>query len=287
MISPGSDGGCGLAIGGIAVVLPHFGCEAFLREAIESVLSQEGVELELHLVDDHSPDERWLDAVGDFIDDPRLLVYQTSTTVGPYRIKNALLPKISRPVVAFQDADDVSAPGRFAALLREMARTGADVVGSSFYEMDERGHILRRRRMVRNCNLWLKIGKSFVALHPATIVRRSALEELGGFDGTTRFAADTDFFLRAAPFYKMRNVPEPLYYHRLRSGSLTASPATGLLSQARQTYIDARRALIEKSRAVHDRQALRTMLRAPGNDVSFDLRLIRARRRYSAATTSM
>jgi glycosyltransferase involved in cell wall biosynthesis len=258
----------------IAVVLPHFGCEPFVRDALASVLNQEGADVEVHLVDDHSPDDRWIDALGGLSDDPRVLLYRTTATVGPYRIKNALLPLITRPVIAFQDADDMSAPGRFARLLREMARTGASVVGSSYHEMDERGDVLRSRRMVRNCNFWLRLGKSYVALHPTTIVRRSALEELGGFDGTTRFAADSDFFLRAARLYRLRNVPEPLYYYRVRRKSLTTSPDTGFGSEARRRYIDGRKTYLKSCRGVRNRQTLRKMLRAPGNDVSFELRVI-------------
>lgn len=259
----------------IAVLLPHFGCEPFLRDAVASVLSQEGAEVEVHLVDDHSPDERWLEVIADLLDDPRLFVYQTTAAVGPYRIKNALLPSITRPVIGFQDADDISAPGRFARLAREMSRTGASVVGSSYYEIDEDGRVGRKRRMVTNCNFWLALGKSHVALHPATIVRRDALEELGGFDGTTRFAADTDFFLRAARLFGLRNVPEALYYYRLRAKSLTQDPRTGLGSEARQTYIDRRRAFLRTCRAVHDRAALRALLRAPENDVAFELKAVR------------
>jgi hypothetical protein len=152
-----------------------------------------------------------------------------------------------------------------------MWRTRASVVGSSYYEIGEDGAIRRTRSMVSNCNFWMALGKSHVALHPATIVRREALEELGGFDGTTRFGADTDFFLRAARLFTLRNVREALYYYRLRAKSLTGDPRTGLGSEARQAYVDRRKAFVRTCHAVHDRTALRELLRAPANDIAFDL----------------
>jgi glycosyltransferase involved in cell wall biosynthesis len=255
----------------VAVVMPHFGAERHLGRAVRSLLAQEGVDLELHLVDDHSPGSGWMSAIEDVAADRRLITYRTSANVGPYRIKNALYKRVDAPVIAFQDADDVSGPGRLSGLLREMARTGADVVGSSYYEIDEAGNTLRQRRMVHNCNLWRRLGKSYLSLHPSTIVRRSVLDELGGFDGSRRFAADADFLLRAIRLFRVRNVREPLYYYRIRPGSLSNDPATGLRSTARQAYLSARRAQARTWDRIRDARARLRAMQAPANDVEFDL----------------
>ena len=113
--------------------------------------------------------------------------------VGTYRIKNVALGMIASPIIAFQDADDISHPNRFDDELSLMRRTGAHVVGCSLNYISEDGSFIRFKRMPRNANFWLRLGKGFVSHHPTTIVRREVLETLRGFDGTTKFAADADF----------------------------------------------------------------------------------------------
>lgn len=259
----------------IAVILPHYQCEPFLAASVGSVLAQEGVDLELHVVDDGSPDSRWLQATEAFHGDSRLFLYQTSANVGPYRIKNEIAARTSAPFIAFQDADDVSAPNRLHVLLEYMRRSRAGIVGSSFFEVDETGAVLGVKRMVRYCNAWLILGKSFVSLHPTTLVRREVIDTLGGFDGTRRFAADDDFTLRAANLYPVRNVVQPLYYYRRRRLSLSHAPLTGLSCEDRLEYVRRANEGYRRRRRIRDRVQLLRSLRAPANDVPFEMRPLR------------
>jgi glycosyltransferase involved in cell wall biosynthesis len=46
------------------VIATHFGCEEWLYTVTASILRQSLHELELWLIDDCSPDDRWLSAIG-------------------------------------------------------------------------------------------------------------------------------------------------------------------------------------------------------------------------------
>jgi glycosyltransferase involved in cell wall biosynthesis len=258
----------------LTVILPHFKCEAYLRDAVCSILNQEMDDLGLILVDDSSPSDAWIDAVRPFLSDTRLTILRTSRNVGHYRIKNAVLDRIRSPYVAFQDADDVSHPTRLLTQLTMLERNRADIVGCGFDYVDAEGAPIRTKRMVRNSNRWLALGRSFVLLHPTTVARRPVFDFLGGFDGTARIAADADFILRAAHVYRIRNIQDPLYQYRVRPGSLMTHPDTAPDSIARREYVAAmweRERLRRQTRTRAERESL---LRAPENDIEFEVRSV-------------
>jgi glycosyltransferase involved in cell wall biosynthesis len=256
----------------LTVILPHYDCAEYLAEAVASVLAQDFRDLALVVVDDRSPNDDWLSALRPFRDDLRLRVFATSCNVGWPRLKNKVLETVDSPYVGFQDADDVSLPERFRRQVRLLERDRAEIVGTAFEVVDAAGTVVRRRRMVRNGNLWRRVGKSFVTFHPTTVTRTEVLRRLGGFDGTTRIAADTDFHLRAAHLFRIRNLRAVLYRARARPDSLTGSPETGFGSAVRTAYADAMWRREQCRRKARDPAELSRLLAARANDVEFSLR---------------
>jgi glycosyltransferase involved in cell wall biosynthesis len=257
----------------VSILIPHFRCEQYLQASVRSILRQSVASVEVLVADDASGDERWLDSLTEHVSDRRLRLYAADRNVGMFRLINRLLSEARAPYIAFQDADDVSLPDRLAAELRCIRKTRAAIVGTGYIEIDELGKPLRTVRMVRRADRWCRLGKTFVTMHPTTIVARHVFEVLDGFDGTARFAADTDFILRAATMFRVRNVRRSLYLHRQRPGSLTQSPETGFGSHTRDRYV---RAAVERARA---RRRLRhsdlmAAVRAPANDIDFTLNAV-------------
>jgi glycosyltransferase involved in cell wall biosynthesis len=221
----------------IAVVMPHRNGEAYLRQAVESILRQEAVSLRLYLVDDASSTGAWLDAVAPWLGDPRLVALQTDRNVGPFRITNWLLDNTKEPYIVFQDADDFSAPGRLRMQLEFLKRGMADIAGSAFHLVAEDGTLLRTKKMPRNANLEHLRGKEYAILHSSAMMSRRVLDKLRGFDGRDHgVGADTEFYLRATFACRIRNLPQPLYFYRQHKDSLTNAPATGRGSPAREAF---------------------------------------------------
>jgi glycosyltransferase involved in cell wall biosynthesis len=255
----------------LTVVLPHYRCAGYLPAAVESVLSQTMRDLRLIVVDDCSPGDDWLAGLARFRADPRLTVLRASRNVGHLRLKNAVLPRVTSPYVGFQDADDLSEPDRFSVQVDLLERDRADLVGCGYVTIDAEGRKVGQRLMPRNGNLWMRLGRSTVALHPTTVVRRSVFTRLGGFDGTALFGADTDFHLRLARLYRIRNTRRTLYRYRVWPQSLTAAPETGFGSPARQAYVARMVALEQERKRARGRAELLRLLVAPANDVTFEL----------------
>lgn len=255
----------------VTVVLPHYDCADYVGQAVGSVLAQDRPDLRLVVVDDCSPDEAWTAALRPYAGDPRLTVLRTSENVGHLRIKNKVLETADTPYIAFQDADDISMPGRLRHQLALLERGKADLVGCAYEYIDASGQGTGRRRMPRNGNLWMRLGRSTVLLHPSSVVRREVLERLGGFDGTVRLGADTDFHLRAARLYRLRSVRSVLYRYRIWPQSLTQAPETGFGSAQRRSYTEAMNAQERRRREARTREELLPLLVAPPNDVDFRL----------------
>ncbi|MFJ8691278.1 glycosyltransferase family 2 protein [Micromonospora wenchangensis] len=258
----------------LTVIVPHFRCATYLPESVASVLGQTHSDLRLVVADDHSPDDDWITALEPWRDDPRLTLLRASRNVGPLRLKNAVVESVSTPYVGFQDADDVSEPDRFARQLAVLERGRADLVGCGYRVIDASGNPQGVRHMPRNGNLVHRFGRKTVALHPATVVRREVITRLNGFDGTAAFGSDTDFQLRVAWLYRIRNLRRPLYRYRAWAASLTAAPETGFGSPARDECMRRMAELERRRRQARNRAERLPLLVAPPNDVSFDLQQV-------------
>jgi len=252
-------------------MMPHHATEQFLAAAVSSILAQDYRDFELHFVDDCSPTDARLPVLGPFRGDNRLRIWRTSRQVGPYRIKNTLLrEKISSPLVAFMDSDDVSHPRRLSIQVGAMRRWGAQVVGTGFRYVDQAGRPYRTLRRFPWPNLAMKWDARFPMLHPTQLCTRASLVEIGGFDGTTRFGGDFDYALRARYLFRLWNTPHVLYDWRQHPASLTHRPESGLGSEARKAY---EAAILGKDLARRGLRgdALRASVQAPPNDVDFEL----------------
>src|SRR5689334_14916883 len=100
----------------VSVLLPYRDARATLEEALDSVLAQRGVELELLAIDDGSRDDGAQLVVRLAARDPRIVQLQTPG-VGIALALNHALETARAPLIARMDADDVALPDRLAAQL--------------------------------------------------------------------------------------------------------------------------------------------------------------------------
>ncbi len=89
----------------VSVVMPAHNSAAYIAEAIESVLAQRSVSLELIVIDDGSKDDSA--SIARSYSDPRLVLLQNSSAGGPSRARNQGVRAARAPYVAFLDSDDV------------------------------------------------------------------------------------------------------------------------------------------------------------------------------------
>ncbi len=130
----------------VTVLIGAYNSAGTLQAAIDAVLAQTVVSLELIVIDDGSTDASAAIATSAIERDPRARLLQMPRNVGISRSLNEGLAAASAPVVAVQDADDLSSPRRLERQLALLeARPDVAVVGCRMREVDERGAELRPR----------------------------------------------------------------------------------------------------------------------------------------------
>jgi glycosyltransferase involved in cell wall biosynthesis len=209
----------------VAVVMPCYNGERFLREAIDSVLGQSYASRELIVVDDGSVDAspEILRGYGDAI----RVIRQANQ--GRPRARNAGLAAAAAPYVAFLDCDDYWAPTFLERMVEAIDREGADIAycgwqnigvpggrGEPFVPPDYQAMPNKAELLFENTR-W--------PIH-AALARRERIARAGGFDPRWSACQDFALWLETGWSARLARVPEVLAYYRHHgAGQITARKA--------------------------------------------------------------
>lgn len=205
----------------ISAVIPTYNYGRFLREAIDSALTQTHPALEVIVVDDGSTDDtpQVLASYGNRI----RAIRQPNQGVGAAR--NTGIAAARGEYVAFLDSDDIWKPEK---LERDAARFNADpglgLVHCGAELFDSTGKTLSVSQPLLEG--WvaldlLRLDRQVIAAPGSgTMVPRRVAEEIGGFDGRLQPSEDWDFCYRVATRYRVGVVPEALVRYRLHGAGI-------------------------------------------------------------------
>ncbi len=194
-------------------VVPTFRRPVELLEAVQSALAQEGVSVEVIVVDD-SPEQSARSVVARLAD-PRVryLAMETPTGGVPGAVRNRGWPLATGAFVHFLDDDDLVPAGHYRTARAEFA--AHPDVGVLFGRVQPFGdddaklrheseYFREAARRARSCEA---IGKLAFAARQffeptmlvcsASLIRRECVEALGGFDEEIRLVEDVEFYARA------------------------------------------------------------------------------------------
>ncbi|MEX2658823.1 MAG: sulfotransferase [Acidimicrobiales bacterium] len=219
----------------VCALVPHFRCELWLGQALESLLDQTRPPDAIVVIDDGSG-EPPVDVVREY---PEVTLLEAADNSGPYRAVQAVIDRTDFDSYLFQDADDWSAPERLEVLLDEGARTGAGLIGSHEVRVLVAEGDIVPVRYPRDVNAVLaERPTAFPLLHPTSLVAGALVRRLGGFATGMRFSGDAEFLRRAVHLARVVNADHFAYFRRKRPGSLTLGSDTALGSPARQQVQD-------------------------------------------------
>lgn len=110
----------------ITVIITSYNVEGYIERAIASALSQQGMTLEVIVVDDCSTDNTW--SVICKNTDQRIKPHRLETNGGPSVARNAAIALATGKWLAILDGDDVFLPNRLARCLALARAKQADIV---------------------------------------------------------------------------------------------------------------------------------------------------------------
>jgi len=209
------------------VLLPVYGgsSAAQLRRALRSTADEQSLRpAELVVVRDGPvPDElrRELEELVATSEVP-VRVVALEENVGLAAALNRGLAESAYPVVARMDADDVSAPERFAVQLRAMADGALDLVGAGLYEFTGDAERVMGLRIPPVGATEIRRAASFRQPfnHPTVVYRREAVLAAGGYPTDVGRFEDYVLFARMlVSGARVDNVAEPLVYYRVDDGA--------------------------------------------------------------------
>jgi glycosyltransferase involved in cell wall biosynthesis len=206
----------------ISVIMPTYNRAAYIRQAIESVLSQEGPALELIVVDDGSTD-----ATPDILKGfpAQKIRYLRQENQGPAAARNTGVAEARGELIAFLDSDDYYLPGKLAAqarLLQTDRRLGA--VHSGWRIVDENGNPQREvtpwvQAPALDLKTWLMWKPVFLG---GLLVRAEWLRKAGPFNPRLFQTDDVEMMFRlAAAGCRMRWLKQPTVCYRQHSANIT------------------------------------------------------------------
>jgi glycosyltransferase involved in cell wall biosynthesis len=215
----------------VVAIVPHYQCEAWLGDCLDSLLAQTHPLDGIVVVDDGS-DAPPVEIVRR---DPRVTLLSAVENGGPYRIFQAVVANTGYDAYMFQDADDWSAPTRLEMLMAEAERSGADMIGCQGQRLVvSEAEALPMMRYPLDVNAAFEAEpKLHVVMHPSCIIARDLVLRAGGYATGLRFGGDTEFEHRAVLVGRIVNIPHFAYVVRGRDDSLTSHAETGLDSPDR------------------------------------------------------
>lgn len=198
----------------VSVVMSVYNGKKHVHSAIKSILAQDFLNYEFIIVDDASSDST--PEILKSFKDPRITVIRNTDNLGLTASLNIGIRAASGKYIARMDADDISVPYRFSQQFDFLEKNPAlAAVGSSYYTIDEEDTVAGITNVLtKPADIRSGLIRQNWFGHGSVMMRRSCLEEIGGYDERFIYAQDYDLFLRLSERYDLANLTSPLYYWR-------------------------------------------------------------------------
>ncbi len=237
----------------ISVVTPSFNQGRYLRESVDSVLSQSGPFGVRHRVVDGGSTDGTL-AVLRSISDPRL-TWTSDPDGGQSDAVNRGLAEVDGDVVGWLNSDDAYAPGALAAVAATFADPAVRWAVGQYAIVDDAGAVVRtavvryKDRLLRRHSYRRLLRQNYIA-QPAVFWRRSFGQLVGGLDPSLHYTMDYDLWLRMARRADPVLIRQPLARFRVHPASKTGRINRGQFDEGYRVacrYVDGDR----RSRLAH------------------------------------
>lgn len=200
----------------ISVVIPTHNRGFCIEESVRSVLEQTYRNIEVIVVDDGSTDQTEVVVGG--IDDPRLRYVKLEENKGANYARNVGINNAAGDYIAFNDSDDLWLPEKLEKQMKLMRLEDNEQLGCVYCAVTkyQNGKILTiapnmekvGENAIGNLRDYM-LGHMFISTQ-SLLVKKSVLEDVGGFREELKRLQDWELLLRISGKYKFTLVQENL-----------------------------------------------------------------------------
>jgi len=226
----------------VSVLMPVYNAEAYLAEAIESILLQSFTDFEFIIIDDGSTDSS-LTIIEKYAKKDKRIKVITRSNQGLIKTLNQGIALTTGRYIARMDSDDVSLPLRFEKQVEYLKKHCECVATGSISQLiDSAGDVigvmggLLTHDEIDSAHIK---GQGGAIVHPSAMIKKEAILQIGGYLDDYPHAEDLDFWLRLAEVGELANIPEQLFLYRQHLGSIGYTQRERQFESASKAVVDA------------------------------------------------
>lgn len=205
-----------MSIPQLTILMPVYNSEKFLREAIDSILTQTFSNFEFIIINDGSDDES--DKIIRSYKDGRIRYYQNEKNKGIAYTLNRGIDLARTELIARMDADDICYSDRLKIQFEFiMAHPGGALYSCAVIEVDEQRQFIRQNDF-HPAHFYYNLTFANWIYHSSMIYRKACVEAIGKY--TVQYSEDWELAWQLSRHYKIYHQPELLLEYRLSSHSL-------------------------------------------------------------------
>ncbi|MFD2542028.1 glycosyltransferase family 2 protein [Lacinutrix gracilariae] len=218
----------------VTVLIPTYNCEAYVKEAVMSILNQTYTNFECIIIDDASTDKTV--SVLQSIKDSRIQLIIKPKNSGYTNSLNHGLSIAKGKYIARMDADDISLPERFIKQVSFLeSNTNIVACGTNYSIIGSTKKIILPEN---NEAIKLKLLKETCFGHPTVMLRKSVFDANGlQYDTTKEPAEDYALWVTLLQFGALANIQECLLQYRLHAGQVSVTRRKKQLESKLETRV--------------------------------------------------
>lgn len=205
--------------------MPAYNAERYIAEAIESILKQTFKNFEFIIIDDFSADNSWKIIQEYAKKDKRIIPLRNKKNLKLSKALNKGIAIAKGKYIARMDADDISVEDRLQKQFDYMEKNSdVGVVGGTMEIRSVNNKIIGKRRYnLTDDQIRKKIYRYSPFCHPLVMIRKSVLNQIGGYDEKWNPAEDYELYFRIGKCSKFANLDDVLLKYRMIPKSMTMS----------------------------------------------------------------
>jgi CMP-N-acetylneuraminic acid synthetase len=204
----------------VTVYITNYNYGRYLRQSIDSVLSQTLQDFELLIIDDGSTDDS-RQIMENYADHPKVeLIYQKNRGLN---VTNNIALRLARgQYIVRLDADDYFEPDALEAMAQLLdADPEVGLVFPDYFMVDRHGSAMEA---VCRLDFDREVALLDQPAHGAcTMIRREFLVALGGYDESYSCQDGYELWIKFTAKHKVRNINRPLFHYRQHGENLTSN----------------------------------------------------------------